>query len=97
MSDEAKSAAALAAGAEQVVAGYGHLPASAADFTDVRGLDVIYDSVGGPRFPSVLTCARRRGTVVLYGSSGGQTPRWTPMSSPTLGPCSSHGRGSWTS
>ena len=44
------------------------------ELTDGRGVDVVYDSVGADTFERSLSSARRRGTVVLFGSSSGPVP-----------------------
>ena len=42
--------------------------------TDERGLAAVYDSVGKSTFEQSLTCLKPRGTLVLYGSAGGDVP-----------------------
>ncbi|OBJ08860.1 quinone oxidoreductase [Mycobacterium sp. 1465703.0] len=74
VSDEAKVEHARASGAEDVVVGYDGIAIAARNFTHGRGVDVVFNGVGGPQFRSSLDCVRRRGMVVLYGASGGQTP-----------------------
>jgi NADPH:quinone reductase len=44
------------------------------EITDGRGVDVVYDSVGASTFESSLASVRRRGTIVLFGSSSGAIP-----------------------
>jgi NADPH2:quinone reductase len=44
------------------------------EFTGGRGVDVVYDSVGASTFESSLASVRRRGTIVLFGSSSGPVP-----------------------
>ena len=43
------------------------------------GVDVVYDSVGAATFEASLTCARRRGTIVLFGGASGPVPPFDPM------------------
>ena len=73
VSDEAKVAPARSSGAETVVVGYDDIDSAARAFTDGRGVDIVFDGVGGSRFDLSLASVRRRGVVVLYGSSGGET------------------------
>jgi NADPH2:quinone reductase len=42
--------------------------------TDERGLAAVYDSVGKSTFEQSLACLKPRGTLVLYGSAGGDVP-----------------------
>lgn len=44
------------------------------ELTGNRGVDVVYDSVGASTFESSLASARRRGHIVLFGSSSGPIP-----------------------
>jgi NADPH2:quinone reductase len=44
------------------------------ELTTGRGVDVVYDSVGASTFEASLASVRRRGTVVLFGSSSGPVP-----------------------
>ena len=44
------------------------------ELTANRGVDVVYDSVGASTFESSLASVRRRGHVVLFGSSSGPLP-----------------------
>jgi len=43
-------------------------------FTDGRGVDVVYDSVGQTTFAKGLDCLRPRGTMVVYGQASGPIP-----------------------
>jgi len=43
-------------------------------FTDGRGVDVVYDSVGQTTFTKGLDCLRPRGTMVVYGQASGPIP-----------------------
>ncbi len=42
--------------------------------TDGRGVDVVYDGVGGPTFDSSLAAVRTRGTLAVFGMAGGPVP-----------------------
>lgn len=72
-STEAKRQMARASGAEVAVA-YDEVLAAVDEFTKGVGVDVVLDGVGAPTFEDSLTSVRRRGMVVVYGGSGGQTP-----------------------
>lgn len=43
-------------------------------FTDGRGVDVVYDSVGRTTFEKSLNCLRPRGCMVSFGQSSGAIP-----------------------
>jgi NADPH2:quinone reductase len=42
--------------------------------TGGKGVDVVYDSVGGTTFEGSLNCLRPRGLLVLFGASSGPVP-----------------------
>jgi NADPH2:quinone reductase len=44
------------------------------ELTNGEGLPVVYDGVGGSTYDTSLTCLRRRGLAVFYGSAGGVIP-----------------------
>jgi NADPH2:quinone reductase len=44
------------------------------EITGGRGVDVVYDSVAGPRFARGFEACAPEGTVVLFGTSGGEPP-----------------------
>lgn len=48
-------------------------------FTDGRGVDVVYDSVGRTTFERSLNCLARRGMLVLFGQSSGPVPPLDPQ------------------
>lgn len=80
VSTEAKAAAALEAGADQVIL------YSRQDFehevrrlTDGRGVDVVYDSVGVSTFMKSLNCLHPRGLLALFGQSSGAVPAFDPL------------------
>ncbi|WP_213807209.1 quinone oxidoreductase [Granulicella sp. dw_53] len=53
--------------------------------TDGRGLAVFYDSIGMSTFDQSLACLKARGTLVLYGSAGGDVPPLELMRLASLG------------
>lgn len=73
VSQPSKVAEVLGTGAQCVV-GYEGLLSKVSDFTSHRGASVVYDGVGGPRFPDSIAAVGRRGTVVLFGTAGGEPP-----------------------
>ena len=71
-STEAKATLARAAGAETVVLyGQQDFEAAARAFTNGRGVDVVYDSVGKTTFHKSLASLAPRGYLALYGQSSG--------------------------
>jgi NADPH:quinone reductase len=52
---------------------------------DGGGLAAVYDSVGKSTFEQSLTCLKPRGTLVLYGSAGGDVPPLDLIRLATLG------------
>jgi NADPH2:quinone reductase len=78
-SSEAKAELAREAGADEVVLyEKNDFEAVAKTFTDGRGLDVVYDSVGRTTFAKSLACLKHRGMLVLYGQSSGVVPPVEP-------------------
>jgi NADPH:quinone reductase len=83
-----------AAGAEHVV-GYDELADTVREVTGGVGVAAVYDGVGAATFETSLSCLRRRGVQVQFGSSSGPVPpfdiqRLNPLGSlfvtrPTLG------------
>jgi NADPH2:quinone reductase len=47
-------------------------------FTNGRGVDVVYDSVGKTTFEKSLNSLRPRGTIALFGQSSGSVPPFDP-------------------
>jgi NADPH2:quinone reductase len=47
-------------------------------FTNGRGVDVVYDSVGRTTFDKSLNSLRPRGTLALFGQSSGPVPPFDP-------------------
>jgi NADPH2:quinone reductase len=79
VSTEAKAQLAREAGADEVVLyTKDDFEEAAKRFTDGRGLDVVYDSVGRTTFAKSLACLRPRGMLVLYGQSSGVVPPIEP-------------------
>ncbi len=74
-STEAKAELARAAGADEVVL-YARedFRARARAWTDGRGVDVVYDSVGRSTFEGSLGSLRPRGLVCLFGQASGPVP-----------------------
>ncbi|WNV73624.1 NADPH:quinone oxidoreductase family protein [Geodermatophilus sp. DSM 44513] len=73
VSDEAKGAAARAAGADEVVLADGFLP-RVKELTGGRGVDVVADPVGGDRFTDSLRSLAREGRLLVLGFTGGEIP-----------------------
>jgi NADPH2:quinone reductase len=69
---EAKAALAREAGAHEVIVYSTHdFETEVKRFTNGRGVDVVYDSVGATTFEKGLNCLRPRGYMVLFGTSSG--------------------------
>lgn len=66
------------AGADLVV-DYSDFATQARQFTDGRGVDVVYDGVGKDTFDSSLQSLRVRGTLVLFGAASGPVPPVDPQ------------------
>jgi NADPH2:quinone reductase len=49
------------------------------EYTDDRGADVVYDSVGRDTFARSIRCLRRRGLCVLFGASSGAVSAIDPL------------------
>ena len=70
-----KEAVAREAGADHVVNyGTSDVAAEARRLTDGQGVSVVYDGTGQSTFEASMAALRRRGTMVLYGSSSGPVP-----------------------
>jgi NADPH2:quinone reductase len=68
---EAKEAALLAIGADQVIlAGREDVQEAILDLTDGLGAEVIYDAVAGPGLGELVWATKRFGHVVVYGHLG---------------------------
>lgn len=77
---EEKAALARAAGADEVIF-YKQEDVAAAvkQYTNGRGVDVVYDSVGADTFEGSLNSLRPRGYLVLFGQSSGPVPPFNPQ------------------
>ncbi|HEY2989240.1 MAG TPA: quinone oxidoreductase [Candidatus Binatia bacterium] len=75
VSTEEKARLAREAGADQTILyTQTDFVAAAKKFTDGRGVNVVYDSVGQSTFEKSLDCLRPRGYLVLFGQSSGPVP-----------------------
>jgi NADPH:quinone reductase len=73
-SDEAKREAALRAGADEAIdAGDGWRDRALA-LTEGRGVDVVFDTVGGERLLQSLRCLAPEGRLLVVGFAGGEIP-----------------------
>jgi NADPH2:quinone reductase len=86
VSNEEKAALSYQAGADDVIL------YARSDFgdevkrlTEGRGLAAVYDSIGKSTVERSLTCLKPRGTLVLYGSAGGDIPPLDLIRLATLG------------
>jgi NADPH2:quinone reductase len=66
------------AGADQVVP-YDDFPARVREFTEGRGVEVVYDSVGKDTFARSLECLKPRGLMVTFGQSSGPIGQIDPL------------------
>ena len=72
VSSDAKRETAKRAGADDVIIGSnGDFAPTVRSLSDGKGVDVVFDSIGAPTIDASLASVRRRGTLVLYGTSGG--------------------------
>jgi NADPH2:quinone reductase len=86
VSNEEKAELSRRAGADEVILyTRSDFAAEVKRLTDERGLAAVYDSVGKNTFEQSLTCLKPRGTLVLYGSAGGDVPPFDLMRLATLG------------
>lgn len=75
-STEEKRAAALKAGAHEVIDySDGDLKDKVKALTDGKGADVIYDPVGGELFDQVMRCINWEGRVLVVGFAAGDIPQ----------------------
>ena len=81
-SSREKQELALAHGAHEAI-GYDDLRAQLDALTGKRGVDVVYDPVGGDLFEQALRATAWRGRVLVIGFASGQIPR-VPMNLPLL-------------
>jgi NADPH2:quinone reductase len=76
---EEKAAIAKSAGADEVVVyTKDDFVAAVKNFTDGKGVDVVYDSVGQSTFLKGLDVIRPRGMMVLFGQSSGAVAPFDP-------------------
>jgi NADPH2:quinone reductase len=75
VSTETKAQLAKEAGVDLVIR-YDHedFAHKVMEYTDGKGVDVVYDSVGATTFNSSLNSLKSRGLMVLYGQSSGLVP-----------------------
>jgi NADPH2:quinone reductase len=86
VSNEEKAELSRQAGADEVILyTRSEFAAEVKRLTDERGLAAVYDSVGKTTFEQSLTCLKPRGTLVLYGSAGGDVPPLDLIRLATLG------------
>jgi NADPH2:quinone reductase len=79
-STEEKAARARQAGADEMVLYTKQdFQTEARRFTDSRGVDVVYDSVGASAFVKSLDCLRPRGMMVTFGNASGPVPEIKPL------------------
>lgn len=77
---DAKAALARAAGADAVcVYTRDNFTAAARDFTQGRGVDVVYDGVGRATFEGSLDSLRPRGLLASFGNASGAVPEFKPL------------------
>jgi NADPH:quinone reductase len=80
VSTEAKAELAKQAGADEIVFYTREDFAEAAKrFTEGKGMDVVYDSVGAATFMKSLDCLHPRGTMASFGQSSGPVPPLDPL------------------
>lgn len=74
VSTQAKAALSRAAGAGEVLVGYGDVPGQVRELTGGLGVQAAYDGVGAATFDGSLDSLAVRGTLVLFGGASGQVP-----------------------
>jgi NADPH2:quinone reductase len=80
VSTEEKKKAAMNAGADHVII-YGEedFEEAVLGYTDGRGVEVVYESVGQATFEKSLNCLKPRGYLVLFGQASGPVPPMDPQ------------------
>jgi NADPH2:quinone reductase len=79
VSTEEKAQLAHEAGADEIVVyTRSDFEAKAKEFTNGKGVNVVYDSVGKTTFEKSLNCLAPRGTLALFGQSSGSVPPFDP-------------------
>lgn len=76
-SDEAKRQAATDAGADEVIDGAGDWRERVKDLTEGRGVDAVFDPVGGDRFDESLKAMAPEGRLIVIGFASGRIPSVT--------------------
>jgi NADPH:quinone reductase len=77
---EEKAALARAAGADEVVVyTRDNFATAARNFTNGRGVDVVYDAVGKDTFTGSIDSLRPRGMMVSFGNASGAVPPFAPL------------------
>ena len=80
VSTEEKAKLAREAGADEIILyTQSDFEAETKRFTDGKGVEVVYDSVGKTTFDKSLNVLKPRGYMVLYGGSSGAVPPFDPM------------------
>ena len=73
-STEHKRAAALAAGADEALDAGGEWVAAVRELTGGRGVDVVWDPIGGEVFAQSLRCLAPEGRLLVVGFASGEIP-----------------------
>jgi NADPH2:quinone reductase len=76
-SDEAKRQAAADAGADEVIDSAGDWRDAVKELTDGRGVDAVFDPVGGDRFDESLKAMAAEGRLIVIGFASGRIPSVT--------------------
>lgn len=74
VSSDEKGRVAREAGADEVVRSTGDWLADARELTGGRGVDLVYDPVGGERFTDSVRCLAPEGRLLVVGFAEGQIP-----------------------
>jgi NADPH2:quinone reductase len=74
VSSDAKAEVARRAGADEVVRSDGEWLAAVREATDGRGVDLVYDPVGGERFTDSVRALAPEGRLLVIGFTEGQIP-----------------------
>ncbi len=75
VSSDAKEEVARRAGADEVVRSDGEWLAAVRELTEGRGVDVVYDPVGGERFTDSVRSLAPEGRLLVIGFTEGQIPK----------------------
>ena len=86
VSTEAKADLSREAGADEVILyTVKDFETEVRQFTSGRGVAAVHDSVGATTFEQSLKSLQPRGTLVLFGSAGGEVPPFAPITLASLG------------